>query len=128
LNPPEVGAHSYISAQLISAPPGRSWPHRVRSSKSKSKLEATKKSRNVEFDLLAPKAESVFWAGNFNQWNLSSHPLILNNEGVWRISIPLSPGRYEYRFFVDGEWQNDPACSSVVENPFGTSNCVKIVE
>jgi len=96
--------------------------------KSKKKLAATKKSRDVGFSLLAPQAQSVFLVGNFNQWNLSSHPLSPNNEGVWRISIPLSPGRYEYRFFVDGEWQNDPACSSVVENPFGTSNCVKIVE
>ena len=29
----------------------------------------------------------------------------------------LSPGRYEYRFFADGESQNDPNCSSVVEDP-----------
>jgi 1,4-alpha-glucan branching enzyme len=96
--------------------------------KSKKKSEATKKSRKVGFSLSSPQAQSVFLAGNFNQWNLSSHPLSLNNEGMWRISIPLSPGGYEYRFFVDGKWQNDPACSSVVENPFGTSNCLKIVE
>jgi 1,4-alpha-glucan branching enzyme len=98
------------------------------SAKSKKKLEATKKSRGVGFMLLAPQTQSVFLAGNFNQWNLSSHPLIPNSEGVWKISIPLSPGRYEYRFVVDGKWQNDPACSSVLENPFGTSNCLKIVE
>jgi len=96
--------------------------------KSKKKLEATKKSKDVGFSLLAPQAQSVFLAGNFNQWNLSSHPLSPSNEGIWRISIPLSPGRYEYRFYVDGKWQNDPGCSSVVENPFGTSNCLKIVE
>ena len=38
--------------------------------------------------------------------------------------------RYEYRFFVDGKWENDPACplSSCVVNEFGSSNCVKIVE
>jgi 1,4-alpha-glucan branching enzyme len=95
---------------------------------SKKKSEPPKKERNVEFSLLAPQAQSVFLAGNFNQWNLSSHPLNLNNKGVWTISIPLSPGRCEYRFFVDEEWQNDPSCSSVVENPFGTSNCLKIVE
>ncbi len=97
------------------------------SAKAKKKFE-TKKPRNVEFTLLAPQAQSVFLAGNFNQWNLSSHPLSSNNEGVWSISVPLISGRYEYRFFVDGEWQNDPACSSVAENPFGTSNCLKIVE
>jgi 1,4-alpha-glucan branching enzyme len=95
--------------------------------KTKKKLEATKKSRKVEFSLSA-QAQSVFLAGNFNEWNLTSHPLNSNSEGVWRTSIPLSPGQYEYRFFVDGEWQDDPACSTYVENPFGTSNCLKIVE
>lgn len=74
------------------------------SGKSKKKLEATKKSKGVGFSLLTPQAQSVFLAGNFNQWNLSSHPLIPNNEGVWRISIALSPGRYEYcQSFKRGE-------------------------
>ncbi len=95
--------------------------------KPKKKLETIKKPKSVEFSLSAPQAQSVFLAGNFNQWSSSSHPLSPNNEGVWKISIPLSPGCYEYRFLVDGVWQNDPACSSAVKNPFGSSNCLKIV-
>ncbi len=98
------------------------------SAKPKKKSERAKKEKNVEFSLLAPQAQSVFLAGNFNQWNLSSHPLGSDNEGVWRTSIRLNPGQYEYRFFVDGKWQNDPVCSSVVGNPFGSSNCVRIVK
>jgi 1,4-alpha-glucan branching enzyme len=82
----------------------------------------------TEFSLSAPHAKSVFIAGNFNQWNHSSHPLKMDKQGTWKISIPLDPGHYEYRFFVDEEWQNDPKCSSFVENPFGTLNCLKIVE
>jgi 1,4-alpha-glucan branching enzyme len=92
---------------------------------------ATKKKPKLiktEFNLSAPQAKSVFVAGNFNQWNLSAHPLKQEKNGVWKISLPLGPGRYEYRFLVDGEWQNDPNCSSLVENPFGTLNCIKIVE
>jgi hypothetical protein len=69
-----------------------------------------------------------FIAGNFNQWNQSSHPLNKSKQGIWKISLPLDPGHYEYRFFVDEEWQNDPTCSSFVENSFGTFNCLKIVE
>jgi len=69
----------------------------------------------------------LYIAGDFNQWNLSSHPLKIDNKGIWRISIALNPGQYEYRFFVDGEWQNGPSCSSFVENPFGTSSSLKIV-
>ena len=81
----------------------------------------------TEFSLLAPQAKSVFIAGDFNQWNLSSHPLRQDKKGSWKISLALNPGQYEYRFHVDGEWQNDSNCSSFVENPFGTLNCLKIV-
>jgi len=82
----------------------------------------------TEFSLSAPQAMSVFIAGSFNQWNRSSHPLKKNKQGIWKISIPLDPGQYEYRFFVDGEWQNGPNCSPFIENPFGTVNCLKLVE
>jgi len=52
----------------------------------------------------------------------------MDDEGIWRISLALNPGQYEYRFFVDAEWQNDPNCGPFVENPFGTSNSLKIVK
>jgi 1,4-alpha-glucan branching enzyme len=94
----------------------------AKTAKKKAKVMKT------EFSLLAPQAKSAFIAGDFNQWDLSSHPLKQDKKGVWKISLALGPGRYEYRFFVDGEWQNDPGCSSFVENPFGAMNCVKIVE
>jgi len=84
--------------------------------------------RKTEFSLSAPQARSVSIAGGFNQWNISSHSLKQDKRGVWRISLSLNPGQYEYRFFVDGGWQNDPSCSSFIENPFGTSNCLKNVE
>jgi 1,4-alpha-glucan branching enzyme len=86
------------------------------------------KAKKVEFSLVAPGAKTAFIAGSFNQWNRSSHPLKKDKQGIWKMSIPLELGEYEYRFFVDGEWQNDPKCSSFIENPFGTVNCVKIVE
>lgn len=92
--------------------------------KTSSKKQKAKK---TEFSLLAPSAKSVFLAGDFNQWDLSSHPLKCDKNGVWKISLNLNPGQYEYRFLVDGEWQNDPSCCDFVENPFGTSNCLKIV-
>ncbi len=80
------------------------------------------------FSLPAPQAKGIFIAGDFNQWNLSSHPLKRDKKGIWKISIPLEPGQYQYRFLVDGHWQNDPDCSSFIENPFGTLNCLRIVK
>jgi 1,4-alpha-glucan branching enzyme len=96
--------------------------------KSEKKPKSTEKVRKTEFSLLAPQAQSVSIAAEFNQWNPSSHPMKMDGEGIWRISLALNPGQYEYRFFVDGEWQNDPNCFSSVENPFGASNSLKIVK
>ncbi len=96
--------------------------------KSKKKPKVTEKVKGTEFSLSAPQAQSVFLSGDFNQWDLSSHPFKRGKNGMWKISLNLNLGQYEYRFFVDGEWQTDPSCSDFVENPFGTSNCLKIVE
>ncbi len=90
-------------------------------------LSKKQKAKKTEFNLLAPSAQSVFLSGIFNQWDLSSHPLKRDKNGMWKTSLNLNPGQYEYRFFVDGEWQNDPNCCDFVGNPFGTSNCLKIV-
>ena len=92
------------------------------------KKKASVKKTETEFSLAAPQAGSVFLSGDFNQWNTSSHPLNKGKDGEWRISLSLSPGQYQYRFLVDGEWQNDPRNPECVNNPFGTSNCLKSVK
>lgn len=96
--------------------------------KMSNKKQKVQKAKKTEFSLSAPSAQSVFLSGDFNQWDLSSHPLKRDKNGMWKISLNLNPGQYEYRFFVDGEWQSDPSCCDFVDNPFGTSNCLKIVE
>jgi 1,4-alpha-glucan branching enzyme len=89
------------------------------------RMEGAKK---TEFTLSAPQAERVCIAGDFNQWDLFSHPLKKDAKGTWKIALDLKPGQYEYRFLVDGQWQNDPNCTAWVENPFGTFNCLKTVQ
>ena len=96
--------------------------------KLKKKPKATEKATKTEFRLFAPQPQRVSIAADFNQWNPSSHPMKMDDDGIWRISLALNPGQYEYGFFVDGEWQNDPNCFSPAENPFGTSNSLKIVK
>jgi 1,4-alpha-glucan branching enzyme len=49
-------------------------------------------------------------------------------KGIWKVSLNLAPGTYQYKFFVDGAWVNDPNCADSVLNPFGGLNCVKEVE
>ena len=93
--------------------------------KSSIKKEKTKK---VNFSLLAPQSESISIAGDFNNWDTMSHPMKKDKKGVWKISLNLDPGTYQYNFYVDGEWQCDPSCDECVENPFGTLNCVRKVD
>ena len=83
--------------------------------------------KRVRFELLAPDAQNVSVAGDFNNWDVRSLPMKRDTRGKWKASIALEPGRYEYRFCVDGTWQDDPKVPERADNPFGTQNCIRIV-
>jgi 1,4-alpha-glucan branching enzyme len=86
------------------------------------------KPKKINFEIVAPEADTVFLVGDFNEWNVSAHPLRCNSNGTWNTSLKLAPGRYEYRFLIDGEWRNDPNSGDFVSNPFGSDNCVIILD
>ncbi len=85
------------------------------------KKESPQKCR-VNFSYSAQDAGAVFLVGDFNQWNESSHPMKKDGTGVWKKTVMLAPGVYEYKFVVDGQWQNDPGNQDCCENTFGTTN------
>ncbi len=60
------------------------------------------------FDWCFPNAKQVCVAGTFNDWHTSATPLHHCGGGRWILDIPLKPGRYEFRFVVDGQWADDP--------------------
>jgi len=64
--------------------------------------------RTISFRLLAPAAQSVFVGGSFNNFNAAQYPLTRRDDGVWETEVSLNPGRYAYKFKVDGEWRLDP--------------------
>ncbi len=82
------------------------------------------KRKRVTLTLKAPHAEAVSLMGDFNQWNQKVHPMKQEGDGTWKKIIMVQPGRYEYRFLVDGEWWNDPANDQTSSNSFGTVNNV----
>lgn len=82
------------------------------------------KKQRAYFRLTAPGAKTVSVRGSFNAWE--PRPLKRQRNGVWTTWMMLEPGRYEYRFFVDGEWENDPAAETV-QNEYGSTNCLLIV-
>lgn len=86
------------------------------------------KAKAVEFKLDASGVNQVTLAGDFNNWDSNSFPLKKDKKGVWKKEVNLKPGRYEYKFLVDGQWQNDPHCTSCIPNAFGSQNCVVVVK
>jgi 1,4-alpha-glucan branching enzyme len=80
--------------------------------------------KTVEFRLYAPSAKKVRLAGDFNKWSTRNLTAKKDTKGNWMIKASLKPGRYEYKFFVDGRWMDDPSCGWRVGNAFGSQNCV----
>jgi chromosome partitioning protein len=78
----------------------------------------------VVFAVRFEQAKKVLIAGDFNNWSPMSTPMLTQRPGVWRMSLPLPPGRYRYRFVVDGKWMTDPNNQYVEANQFGELNNV----
>ncbi|MGI8618547.1 MAG: isoamylase early set domain-containing protein [Gemmatimonadaceae bacterium] len=80
----------------------------------------------VQFMLVAPNAQTVSVVGDFNDWDPAATPLReASGAGVWTITVPLSAGRHQYVFMVNGtRWTPDPAAPLAVEDSFGMPNSV----
>jgi 1,4-alpha-glucan branching enzyme len=83
--------------------------------------------QKVTFSLAAPTAQSVQVAGDFTGWQEAPVALKKSKDGLWKTSVTLAPGRYEYRLLVDGQWCDDPECKTRQANPLGGENCVCVV-
>ena len=96
-----------------------------KSVRSKEKFRTAKKSyRNVEFTFYSNEAMTVTIAGEFNGWNTQSLPMTKGKDGIWRSTVKLLPGRYEYKLFTDNSWVENLPDAETVSNPFGTQNFV----
>lgn len=72
-----------------------------------------------------PEARQVSLAGSFSDW--APIPMVEVEPGHWVKELKLPPGRHEYRFLVDGRWQDDPSATEVTRNPYGSQNAIAIV-
>lgn len=82
------------------------------------------RSKSAELKLFAPQAKRVNVAGSFNSWDTKSVTAKRDSKGTWSVKMSLKPGRYEYKFLVDGSWLIDPQSPSLVTNSFGTQNSI----
>ena len=85
---------------------------------------SNKGKRRITFRLVVPEAKEIYIAGDFTGWNKQKQLLNKKLKGVWQKTFLLKPGRYEYKFLVDGSWWLDPSNGQFCENAFGTRNSV----
>ena len=91
---------------------------------AKVKTKKKIRRRKVLMRFFAPGAGEVILMGDFNQWDPGTHPMNKKGEGFWERVLMLPLGRYEYKFLVDGKWENDPKNPDFCPSCFGTQNNV----
>lgn len=89
--------------------------------------EPIKSLKKVNFSLQAPDAQTVELVGDFSGWQQKPVKLKKQKSGIWKATVPLETGRYEYQFIVDGAWRLDPGCPHRAPNPFGGENSLCVV-
>lgn len=84
---------------------------------------------SVKFVLVAPQAARVSLVGDFNRWDPAATPMERTpTGGTWSVVIPLSAGRHEYAFVVDGkQWLPDPSAPLAPVDGLGAPNSVVLV-
>lgn len=101
--------------------------------KNQSRPPAKESSKGTEFVCYAPEATAVYLAGTFNDWSPEATSMSREKGGPWKVTVPLEPGHYEYKFLIDGQWfcgteqDDEPALlqrRERVPNPFGSLNYV----
>jgi len=76
---------------------------------------------------LFTEAQDVFVTGSFNGWREDSYRMVKKDD-IWTCPVYLKPGKYTYKFIVDGRWLLDPGNDAWEENREGTGNSVLWIE
>ncbi|MGH7499858.1 MAG: AAA family ATPase [Gemmatimonadales bacterium] len=84
-------------------------------------------SDGVLFTIEAPEATQVQLAGDFNDWTPEGSGMEAVS-GVWAKTLKLAPGRYRYRYVVDGQWRCDPHNAAFEPSPFGGRDSLLVVD
>lgn len=90
-------------------------------------VKARKKAITVVKFKPVEKSTDVFIAGSFNNWNSGSMRMNRNEAGEFMAELDLQPGKYQYKFVVDGKWITDPGNAEKAADGLGGSNSLLTV-
>lgn len=83
---------------------------------------------NVRFTLKGfADARYIALAGEFNNWD-DLHTCFVRAGESWTCAMNLKPGKYLYKFVVEGKWIIDPENTKVEKDGEGNENSVLVVE
>lgn len=84
--------------------------------------EELPKLTEVRFSVFAPDAKEVFLVGEFNNWRADDNSRMSADNGTWQKKLGLTPGKYRYRFVIDGSWVEDISNPLKEMNPYGSQD------
>lgn len=86
--------------------------------------------REVTFRFKPGRAgvQNVFLAGSFNDWSTEKTRMTADKDGVFEVTLLLSPNKYQYKFVADGAWITDDAAKEFADDGFGGRNSVIVVD
>ncbi len=69
---------------------------------------------------LSAKAKRANIVGEFNDWDINSHPMKKRRNGKFSLSIELPcNNEYQFRYLIDGvSWQTDLEADALAPTPF----------
>jgi len=93
-------------------------------------LEKRSNSSQKVVQLIAhvPHCKAVSVTGDFAKWSEEGIALVKGPNNDWKITLKLAPGEYQYRLRADGHWRDHSEATKRIQNPFGTENCVLVVD
>jgi len=73
----------------------------------------------VTFTVPAEGANEVNVVGSFNEWNPKATALKKLKNGTFKGTVNLEKDKsYEFRYLIDGQWQNDEEADGLAWNDF----------
>ncbi|MDD5436872.1 MAG: AAA family ATPase [Candidatus Omnitrophica bacterium] len=82
-------------------------------------------SKEITFAINAPDAKDIHIVGDFNHWKINEESRLARiQDGRWEKRVGLSPGKYKYKFVIDGEWVLDSQNTERVPNAFGSFDSI----
>lgn len=68
-------------------------------------------------------ARHVYLSGTFNGWSTMKTPMSRSDRG-WEVRLKLMPGKYAYKYIIDGRWTQDPGNLLRESDLYGGNNSI----